>query len=213
MPATHILPFPLYCNHEGTSWLRAKGTILNSEDIFKVMQQVLLRENKIRRSQEHFWAVGLNNQNKILFVELISLGAANRVQIAPPEVFRMAIYKLAVKMILIHNHPGNSLAISEADVDLTARMIKAGQLINIDVIDHLIITERKFSSFDDKGLIRKLKNSPLYELLDQEKKQVLELNLKAEHNRKIATSLKKSGVEEKVIQKATGMSKAEIKKL
>src|SRR5690606_40012143 len=82
-----------------------KIRILNSGDVYNVMQQVLLRENKIRRNQEHFWVVGLNNKNKILFIELISLGAVNSVQVNPPEVFRMAIYKMAVKMILVHNHP------------------------------------------------------------------------------------------------------------
>jgi DNA repair protein RadC len=51
-----------------------KIQLLNSEDVYQVTQQILLRENKIRRNQELFWAVGLNNDNKILFIELISLG-------------------------------------------------------------------------------------------------------------------------------------------
>lgn len=51
-----------------------KIRLLNSQDVYKVMQQVLLRENKIRRNQEHFWVIGLDNKNKILFIELIGLG-------------------------------------------------------------------------------------------------------------------------------------------
>ncbi|MFL0070261.1 JAB domain-containing protein [Tenacibaculum maritimum] len=52
-----------------------KIQILDSTDVYKVMQQVLLRENKIRRNQEHFWVVGLDNSNKILLIEFIGLGA------------------------------------------------------------------------------------------------------------------------------------------
>ena len=69
----------------------------------------MLRENKIGRNQEHFWVIGLDNQNKILFIELVGLGAVNRVGANPPDVFRMGIYKLAVGMILVHNHPSGNL--------------------------------------------------------------------------------------------------------
>ena len=69
----------------------------------------MLRENKIRRNQELFWVVGLDNSNKILFVELVSLGSVNTTPINHPEIFRMAIYKMAVKIILMHNHPSGEM--------------------------------------------------------------------------------------------------------
>jgi DNA repair protein RadC len=124
-----------------------KIKVLNSSDIFIIMQTILLRENKIRRSQEHFWVIGLNSGNKILFIELVSLGATNRVEIAPAEVFRMAIYKAAVKMILVHNHPSGNVKISEADRDFTDRMIKSGNMLAVEVLDHLVITEESYTSF------------------------------------------------------------------
>ncbi len=141
-----------------------KIKILNSEDVYKVMQQVLLRENKIRRSQEHFWVVGLDTPNKILFVELISLGASNSMQVDPKEIFRMAIYKMAVSMILIHNHPSGELSPSEADKDMTDRLIKSGELLGIQVIDHLIISEKHYLSFDREGLMEELRSSDKYKL-------------------------------------------------
>ncbi|MEP2510515.1 MAG: JAB domain-containing protein [Reichenbachiella sp.] len=95
-----------------------KIKVLNTQDIWQVMQQVLLRENKIRRNQEHFWIVGLDNSQKILFIELIGLGAVNRVNANPPDVFRMGIYKLAVRMILVHNHPSGTLELSNDDPQL-----------------------------------------------------------------------------------------------
>jgi len=131
------------------------------------MQQVLLREIKIRRNQEHFWVVGLDSANKVLFVELVSLGSVNSVNISPPEVFRMGIYKLAVKMILVHNHPSGQLKPSDSDLDFTDKMLKSGKMINIQVIDHLIISEESFLSFEDKELIKQLQNSGMYELIDK----------------------------------------------
>src|SRR6266550_905671 len=86
-----------------------KIKVLNSDDVYKVMQQILLRENKISRAQEHFWVVGLDNKNKILFIELVALGAQNRLEAKPSDIFRMTIYKLAIKVIFVHNHPSGEI--------------------------------------------------------------------------------------------------------
>lgn len=197
-----------------------KIRILNSEDIFKVMQQILLRENKIRRNQEHFWVVGLDNKNKILFIELISLGAVNSVQVSPPEVFRMAIYKIAVRMILIHNHPSGSTEPSNADKDLTDRMIKTGHLINIEVVDHLIISEKNYLSFVDEGIFDELKKTGRYEILDAEKASMRQWKEEMErekaiknNNLEIAKKMKEDGIDIDTIKKYTGLKKWDIKKL
>ena len=197
-----------------------KIRILNSGDVYNVMQQVLLRENKIRRNQEHFWVVGLNNKNKILFIELISLGAVNSVQVNPPEVFRMAIYKMAVKMILVHNHPSGDTTPSPADKDLTDRMMKTGSLIKIDVIEHLIISETDYLSFVDNGIMDELKNTGKYELLDSEKvamrkwKEEQEREKAIEKNSlEIAKKMKDDGVDIEIIKKYTGLRKSDINKL
>lgn len=197
-----------------------KVKILNATDVYKIMQQILLRENKIRRNQEHFWVVGLNNANKLLFVELISLGAVNRLQVSPPEVFRMAIYKMAVRVILVHNHPSGEVKPSETDKDFTDRMIKAGILIDIDVIDHLIITEESFLSFDEHGIITTLKNSDTYKLLTKYETEIREMKTEAER-KKVATdaviSIAKKMLDDKqsieVIVKYTGLTKKQIENL
>jgi len=197
-----------------------KIKILNSADIYKVMQQVLLRENKIRRNQEHFWVVGLNNKNKILFIELIGLGTVNRVGANPPDVFRMAIYKLAVRMILVHNHPSSSTELSKQDLDFTDRMLKVGKLINIDVIDHLVITEENYASFADQGIIDKLAKSGMFEIVEREKEEIKQLKFEMEKKRieknrtlEIAKKLKESGMDEKSIKKMTGLYMHEIRRL
>ncbi|SKC88867.1 JAB domain-containing protein [Ohtaekwangia koreensis] len=193
-----------------------KIAVLNSTDIFTIMQAILLRENKIRRNQEHFWVIGLNRANKILFIELVSLGATNRVEVKPAEVFRIAIYKSAVKMILVHNHPSGSIKVSEADRDFTDRMIKSGDMLAIEVLDHLVITEETYISFADKGILDELKQSGRYELIDKEKGWLQEMKLEAEidkRNKEIATNLKKAGVDIDTIKQATGLTKTEIKSL
>jgi len=197
-----------------------KIKILNSADIYKVMQQVLLRENKIRRNQEHFWVVGLDNANKILFVELIGLGAVNRVSANPSDVFRMAIYKMVVKMVLVHNHPSGNLEPSDKDLDFTDHMLKAGKLINIEIIDHLIISETGYTSFDDRGIIKQLQKSGLFEIVEREKVELKQWKLDTERREgekskalKIAKKMKDEGMDKKLIKKMTGLYMHEINKL
>ncbi|MEX0313272.1 MAG: JAB domain-containing protein [Allomuricauda sp.] len=197
-----------------------KIKVLNSVDVYDIMQQILLRENKIRRNQEHFWVVGLNTKNKILFIELIGLGAVNRVNADPPDVFRMAIYKLAVKVILVHNHPSGVVDASKGDQAFTDRMLKVGKLINIEVVDHLIITEADYTSFADAGIMDELRNSGLFEIMGPEKKELEQWKIDTERKRAekqkakdIAKSLKASGMSDAEIKKHTGLTDAVVRKL
>ncbi|WP_431121050.1 JAB domain-containing protein [Flagellimonas flava] len=197
-----------------------KIKVLNSVDVYHVMQQILLRENKIRRNQEHFWVVGLNGKNKIQFIELVALGAVNRVNVDPPDVFRMAIYKLASKVIFVHNRPSGSLEISETDQNVTDRLFKVGKLINIEVADHLIITEDDYASFADEGIMDKLKNSGLFEIMGPERKELEQWKIDTEKKRaikqnklEIAKKMKAEGLDSEIIKKITGLSDAEIARL
>lgn len=197
-----------------------KIRILNSTDVYKVMQQVLLREHKIRRNQEHFWVVGLDGKQKILFIELVSLGAKNRVNVAPPEVFRMGIYKLAVGMILVHNHPSGTLQPSDEDTDFTDRMMKSGKMLNIAVVDHLIISETDYLSFEDKGLMNTLRKNGAYELVAKEKAELKKVQLEAEKGKAVAEAkmemvkmMLKKNYPVKEIQELTGLTKKEIEML
>ncbi len=190
-----------------------KIKVLNARDIYTIMQQILLRENKIRRNQEHFWVVGLNNENKILFVELIALGAHNRVNADPPDVFRMAIYKLASKLILVHNHPSGNHEVTDADILFTDHMLKAGKFLRIDVLDHLVITETDYTSFENEGVMDELRKSGLFEIVGPEKQELEAFKLETERKRvkkeellKVAKRMKGEGITDEVIKKVTGLS-------
>jgi DNA repair protein RadC len=217
-----------------------KIKILNSSDVYTVMKHILMRENKIERSHEHVWCVCLAPNNKILNIELVSLGAIDETVLKPMQVFRIALIKGAVRLILVHNHPDGELKPSEGDKDVTDRMIQVGNIVNVEVLDHLIITELYFYSFKDDGLMAELQKStkwvPTFIEIDRIKKEALKLGeqkgLKAgkkigmekglekgrkegEKNKaiKIARQLKKNGVAIDIIVNSTGLSSKEIEGL
>ncbi|GAA3594687.1 JAB domain-containing protein [Flavivirga amylovorans] len=193
-----------------------KIKILNSDDIYGIMQKILLRENKIDQNREHFWVIGLENNNRILFIELISLGTVNKTFAEPMEVFSFALQKRAVKIILCHNHPSGELKPSEADKDVSDKLIQVGIIVNTEVIDHLIISTKSYLSFSDTGLLGELKKStkyvPKYVLEKRIKKEATEI---AKRNEKIeiAKELKRKGIDEQTISESTGLSLEEVEKL
>lgn len=136
-----------------------KIRIQDSNDIFAIMQRILLRENKIDRDREHFWVLGLAANNRLLFVELISKGSVNATLVEPMEVYSFALQKRAVRIIICHNHPSGNLIPSEEDKYLTDRLIQTGIIVNVELIDHLIITENSFSSFENSGLMKHLREN------------------------------------------------------
>lgn len=192
-----------------------KIKILNSDDLYGIMQRILLRENKIDRNREHFWVIGLENNNRILFIELISLGTVNKTLAEPMEVFSLALQKRAVKIILCHNHPSGELEPSEGDKNLTDRLIQVGIIVNTEVLDHLIISEKSYISFTDVGLMDTLKKStkyvPSYVLEQRLKKEVAKI---AEQKKviEIAKAMKKAGEPTEKIALFTGLSVEEIEK-
>lgn len=206
-----------------------KIKILNSEDIFSVMREILLREDKIGRNKEHLWIVGLAKNNRVLFIELLALGSGNIAFIDPPDVFRMAIYKLAAKAILVHNHPNEDEDIvpTDKDKDCTDHFIQIGKILKIDVIDHLIISPNTYFSFADDGLMEQLRKSKKYVVPYIEEQRILKEQAKirkqavkdaeekaiSKRNLQIAKGLKKDGIAIEIIAKNTGLSQAEIEKI
>ncbi len=193
-----------------------KIKILNSDDLFTVMQGILLREQKIDQDREHFWTISLNNANQLLAVELIGLGTVNSVAVKPMEVFSLPLQKRAVKLMLVHNHPSGQLKPSEEDLDITDNLIQVGLILNVPVLDHLIISTESFYSFKDSGVLDKLVMSTKYVPHYRIKELAVE-KAKLSHEKarsiEIAEALIRQGVDIEKIEIATGLSKSEIKKL
>lgn len=97
-------------------------------------------------SKEHLRGIYLNTHYKVIHDEIISIGTVDTNIIHPREVFKPAVEHSAAALILIHNHPSGVAAPSEADLSVTCQLIKAGKLLGVDLIDHVIITKDSFIS-------------------------------------------------------------------
>ncbi len=105
------------------------------------------------KAKEHFKLIILNTRNKIIAITNVSTGTLSASLVHPREVFRDAIRYSASSVVLVHNHPSGDPEPSEEDLRITRRLIDAGKIIGIDVLDHIIIGKNPFSSFKEKGLI------------------------------------------------------------
>jgi DNA repair protein RadC len=136
--------------------------IQSTDDVFKIMKEILMREGKIDREKEHFWVVGLAQNLRVRYVELISMGGIRKTVVEPMNVFRWSVMKGCAHVMMVHNHPSGDVRPSDIDIDLTDHLFQVGRIINIEVLDHLIISTKSYMSFGDVGLMKKLRESPKY---------------------------------------------------
>ncbi len=104
------------------------------------------------RRKEHFVVLLLNARNQVLKREDVSVGSLNASLVHPREVFAPAVESVAAAMVLVHNHPSGDVTPSREDLDLTDRMVKAGKIMGIEVLDHLIVGKQNFLSLKERGL-------------------------------------------------------------
>src|SRR5512133_3544160 len=116
----------------------------------------LLREQSRSESVECFRAVLLNTRRKLIRIERISDGTLDTILVHPREVFKPAIVSNAAAVVLVHNHPSGDPTPSEADVKVTRDLIRAGQLLRIDVLDHVILGRKTDGRDKDYVSLREL---------------------------------------------------------
>lgn len=104
--------------------------------------------------KEHFVILCLNARNQLIHRETISIGTVNTSIVHPREVFEPAIRCSASHIILAHNHPSGETEPSDPDVAITERLVEAGQIIGIEIIDHVIVTKKEFVSFKQRGQLQ-----------------------------------------------------------
>ena len=125
-----------------------KFKISSPQDIGNVYMEELRYKKK-----EIFRVVLLNTKNVIIGSKDISEGSLNASIVHPREVFLEAIKKSANKMILMHNYPSGDPTPSSEDINITKRLISAGQIVGIEILDHVIIGDGSFYSFKENGQI------------------------------------------------------------
>lgn len=106
----------------------------------------LVMEEMRHLEQEQFKVILLDTKNQVLDVELVSSGTLNTTIVHPREIFKLAIRRAANAIILVHNHPSGDPTPSPEDRRLTSELIAAGNLLGIDVHDHVIIGDRRYFS-------------------------------------------------------------------
>lgn len=127
--------------------------IKNSKDVYELVKNELKKADR-----EIFLAISLNTRNKVLGINTVSVGSLNASLVHPREVFKPAILQNATGLILVHNHPSGEEKPSSEDLEITRRLVEAGKLLQIEVMDHVIVGN-KFYSFADNDLINKKERS------------------------------------------------------
>lgn len=130
-----------------------KHKIISSKQVAEIFTKILMTENHIDQDKEHLWTMGLDSRNHIKYIELVSLGILNSAVTHPREIFRFAIQGAVASLIVCHNHPSGDTEPSDIDIGLTKRLVAAGNLLGIPVLDHVIISLENFYSFCDSDKI------------------------------------------------------------
>lgn len=127
----------------------SKGMLLNSPQ--KVVD--FLRNKIGKEKKEHFLALFLNARRRLIKSGTISIGSLDSSIAHPREIFEMAIQNHAAQVIIAHNHPSGDPEPSEDDLVITKRLVEAGKILSIELVDHIIVSEDGFVSLKQKGII------------------------------------------------------------
>ncbi|NLW22431.1 MAG: DNA repair protein RadC [Tissierellia bacterium] len=117
-----------------------------------IVAELLMEEMRYLK-REHFRILILDTKNQIISIQDVSIGNLNSSIVHPREVFRMAIKRSANSIILVHNHPSGDPTPSKEDINITHRLIDAGNIIGIKVLDHIIIGDNKYVSLKQEKII------------------------------------------------------------
>jgi DNA repair protein RadC len=131
-------------DHEGT-----KLSVKSHRDVIRLVKKKLKDKKK-----EHFLILCLDTKNNLIKINTISTGTLDANLVHPREVFKEAIQSLASSIILVHNHPSGDPEPSDADIDITKRILETSKIVGIDVLDHIIIANNKSLSFKERGIIK-----------------------------------------------------------
>jgi len=137
------------CFELGKRLLKGKKAriYLKPREVWEELKDI--RDNK----KEHFVIFYLDSRNQEIKREIISVGSLNANLVHPREVFEPAVRNLAAQIILAHNHPSGDPEPSEDDLTITKRLVEAGKIMGIEVVDHIIVVKNGYFSFKEKKLI------------------------------------------------------------
>jgi len=125
-----------------------KDTIKSPDDVKNIVMEEMRYFDR-----EHFRVIYLDRKGGMMEMQDISIGGLHSSIVHPREVFKVAVKKSAASIILVHNHPSGDPTPSTEDIEVTRRLIEAGNIMGITVLDHIIIGDNTYCSLKTKGLI------------------------------------------------------------
>jgi len=126
---------------------KQSALLLSPQDVWDQLKDI--RDNK----KEHFVIFFLDARNQEIKREIVRSARLTPISSIPREVFEPAVRHLAAQVIVAHNHPAGDLEPSDHDIEITKRLKDAGEVLGIDLIDHIIVTKDSFTSFKEKQLL------------------------------------------------------------
>jgi DNA repair protein RadC len=132
----------------GDTEIKVPDEVKSSRDGYNIMRRHLMDLN-----HEEFWIMLIGRSSKVIAKELVSKGGLSGTVADPKIIYHMALQHQASAIIMVHNHPSGNLKPSREDLVLTKKIADAGRMLDINVLDHLIITDSGYFSFGDEGLL------------------------------------------------------------
>jgi DNA repair protein RadC len=133
---------------------KVEEKVSSPEIVAKIFKTILDSESDMDKDKEHFWVMGLKSNNRVKFIELVSVGILNASLVHPREVFRPCIIRPVASIIIVHNHPSGDTAPSNEDKIITRRLVEVGLLLDLPIIDHLVLgDDGDYYSFKEESLI------------------------------------------------------------
>jgi DNA repair protein RadC len=127
--------------------------LLSESTRISCAQDVLPMLSDIRdKPQEHFVCISLNGASEVIQTRVVTIGLLNKSLVHPRDVFADDITDRAAAVIFAHNHPSGDLQPSDEDIQTQTRLMEAGKIIGIRVLDHLIVGRKGYFSFEESGI-------------------------------------------------------------
>jgi DNA repair protein RadC len=123
--------------------------IQSPNDIFNIAQNVIYANEY---AEENLWLITLDTKNNITGIFTVSTGSLNSSIVHPREIFKRAVLQNAASIIICHNHPSGDPTPSQEDINTTKRIYDAGKILGIELLDHVIIGDNKYTSLKEKGV-------------------------------------------------------------
>ena len=150
MPQVKLIQVGLIRDRDSGDGKKAPGSISRPADALPWLTDILAKD------RECFAAIHLDSRNCPIAVEIVSVGTLNASMVHPREVFKAAILSNAEGIIIAHNHPSGDPTPSREDLELTRRMVQAGEILGIEVLDHIVVApDGGFVSMGEANLMGK----------------------------------------------------------